>query len=1167
MLGTQSQQPGRPARFIPPRLGFGAFRDRRAGRLLLGLAPLVLVVALVSAPTAAAAEKTFNFETPKIEGSDVYGPGLGKYEHEIEPYIAEGLEFSPHVGGLRHPIELGYYVGEEYCGQRLYRDTANAHSGEQVVFSFCEDDASDHYWDGVVGRITTSTEAISVYVGIPQANHTVQTITLIGYGDEGEVIASDSVEVPLKATKVSEPLLIHSVSANIAYFSVQDPGFESYPLEIDDLSYTVPAKEAPARIALAPVEPKVTGGEGTTVGVPVTVERFNSAEEPIELHVSGLPSGVTVAGGTTIAPGEANTELEFQVAPTAPVGEAAITITATSKGVSTPPADITVFVVAPGLALQAGEHTTKVVPCATQDVSIGNQQLAPGESHLTLSSEGNTEGLQAKLSHGSVAQYESVELEISRNSGAGSGTATYTITASDGSFPAARTEVSVERVVGTIFSVSKNVYGSEFGLPITPQFGEGGSLVTITGTGLCGASSVQFGSPRGAAKPISTEANGTSLVVEVPKYAMSGKVVVQTPAGELKGPETEIDNFRDTWGFVFKNFGLHPGEINQRIVTELFGAKVADISTEGGEVPSPAAVAWLKAEGEVGNGGVCLGISTLIQWFSQHPSLSAVQQALSAFPNELPNKSEIRPYRLLAFQEPSAELRAAIALFQANWASEQSWAHQDAELEESTPISPQRTVNEVSRLLKEHEASDLPVIAVFNQGKGGGGHAVIPYNVESDGAGGYYIDIYNSNAPYTSREPADTTGADHQTEVEDSRIHVNAAGNWTLADGFSPTWEGDAHHMFVIPEGALGNPYATNASERPVLPTTFEKVAAGSVNSAGSLAQVSDQAGHTLINPDGSENVSPSTHIPHATLDFPLTGGSTPAPPTALLPASGSYTITERGAHAGSYTESLMGAGLDALLTSSTRSGVEDSIGVDARAGRLSFTAGSSGKPLTIEMVHDPGGSSFHSLTLTTTASRGAPDTLTFTGDSVHYTNHGPPTTVTLELSNVSTGALPTAFSSGPIRLGAGQQATFTPISWQRLGQVALTVVAGGATGRRMLSNRLAVRKPASGLKVLARPGTGGTQLLTISGRIHPLPAGAELEFIWMVRQAGKVLERHIATLTGRQLKPGTKSESLSFTAPAAGHYMFTGRVTLIELHGVIEQAGTVARSVTVKVG
>jgi hypothetical protein len=1167
MAGTGSQQPGGPAKFIRAWLESAAFRNRRPGRLLLGPAPLVLVIALVSASTAAAAEKKFNFETPKIEGSNVYGPGLGKYEHEIEPYIAEGLEFSPHVGSLKHPIDLGYYAGEEYCGQRLYRDTANAHSGEQVVNSFCEDDATDHYWDGVVGRITTSTEAISAYVGIPQANHTVQTITLIGYGDEGEVIASDSVEVPLNATKASELLSVHSGAANIAYFSVQDPGFESYPLEMDDLSYSVPAKEAPARIALAPVEPKVTGGEGTTVGVPVTVERFNGAEEPIELHVSGLPSGVTVVGGTTIAPGEAKTQLELQVAPTAPVEEAAITITATSKGVSTPPADTTVFVVAPGLALQPGEHTTKVTPCSTQDVNIGNQQLVAGESQLTLSSEGNTEGLQAKLSHSSVAQHESVELEITRNSGAGSASVTYTITATDGAFPSAQTEVSVERVPGTILSVSTNTYGSEFGLPITPQLGESGSLMTITGTGLCGASSVQFGSPRGAAKPISTEPNGSSLVVEVPRYAMSGRVAVQTPAGEVKGPETEIDNFRDTWGFAFKNFGLRPGEINQHIVTELFGAKVADISTEDGEVPSPAAVAWLKAEEEVGNGGVCLGISTLLQWFSHQPSFSAVQQALSAFPNELPNKFEITPYRLLAFQEPSAALREAIALFQANWATEQSWTHQNAELDESTSISPQRTVDEVSRLLKENGASDLPVIVVFNQGKGGGGHAVIPYDVESDGTGGYYIDIYNSNTPYTYHEAADTTGADHQTEVENSRIHVSATGSWTLADGFNPTWEGDAHHMYVIPEGVTGNPYATNASERPVLPTTFDKVAAGSVGSAGSLAQVSDGAGHTLISPDGSENANLSTHIPHATLDFPLTGASTPAPPTALLPASGSYTITERGAHTGSYAESLMGAGLDALVSSNTRSGVEDSIGVDAGAGRLSFTAGSSGKRLTIEMVHDPDASSFHSLTLTTTASRGAPDTLTFTGGSVHYTNHGPASTVTLELSNVSTHALPSTFSSGPIRLGAGQQATFTPTSWQSLGKVALTLAGRGATGRRMLANRLSAYKAVSGLKVLARPRTGATRLLTISGRVHPLPAGAQLEFIWTVRKTGKLLERHIATLTGEQLKAGTKSESLSFTAPGAGSYRFTGRVTLIELHGVIEQASTVARSVTVKLG
>src|ERR1019366_7996612 len=180
---------------------------------------------------------------------------------------------------------------------------------------------------------------------------------------------------------------------------------------------------------------------------------------------------------------------------------------------------------------------------------------------------------------------------------------------------------------GTIFSVTNDGSGSEFGLPATPQFGEGGSQVTISGTGLCGASSVQFGSPRGATKPISTEPNGTSLQVEVPKYAMDGGVVVQTPAGELKGPGVKIDNFRDTWGFEFANFGLSAGEIDQQTVTALFGAKVADISTEGGEVPSPAAVAWLKAEEGVGEEGVCLGISTLIQWFSHQSSPSAVRQA------------------------------------------------------------------------------------------------------------------------------------------------------------------------------------------------------------------------------------------------------------------------------------------------------------------------------------------------------------------------------------------------------------------------------------------------------------------------------------------------------------------------------------------------------------
>ncbi|MGH2832032.1 MAG: hypothetical protein ACRDK2_04590, partial [Solirubrobacteraceae bacterium] len=458
-------------------------------------------------------------------------------------------------------------------------------------------------------------------------------------------------------------------------------------------------------------------------------------------------------------------------------------------------------------------------------------------------------------------------------------------------------------------------------------------------------------------------------------------------------------------------------------------------------------------------------------------------------------------------------------------------------------------------------STNLPVVIVFNQGKGGGGHAVVPYNVEPDGSGGYYIDVYNSNAPYTYNEQSDTTGAEHEFQVNESRIHVKTNGSWTLADGFSPTWEGDAHHMFVLPQGIIGNPYATNASERPKLPVTFSKtVGVSSVGSAGTLAQVSDSAGHMLINSIGSENVDSSTRIPHATLIFPPTGVSTPAPPTALLPANGSYRITERGVHTGPYTESLMGGGLDALVSSSTHSGVTDTIGLDSAAGRISFTAGSSGKPLSIEMTHDPGQSSFHSVTLTTSASPGHTDTFSFSGGGVRYTNTGPASTVTLSLSNVSPAGLPSAFSSGPIRIGAGQQATFTPTNWQGLHSVALSV----AGHRRVLTNKL---RPArvSRLTLRAGHGAGRAQILTIEGRVPWLPAGSELEFTWLVKRGAKVLERHITTLTGKQLTPGAKAESITFTAPAAGRYTFTGRVTMITTHGIIEQGSTTARSVTVK--
>ena len=72
---------------------------------------------------------------------------------------------------------------------------------------------------------------------------------------------------------------------------------------------------------------------------------------PVDLSVSGLPGGVTLTGGTTIAAGSDTTDLTFAIAANAPVGSTQFTLAATSAGVSAPPPDQGTFKVNAALTI------------------------------------------------------------------------------------------------------------------------------------------------------------------------------------------------------------------------------------------------------------------------------------------------------------------------------------------------------------------------------------------------------------------------------------------------------------------------------------------------------------------------------------------------------------------------------------------------------------------------------------------------------------------------------------------------------------------------------------------------------------------------------------------------------------------------------------------------
>jgi hypothetical protein len=1143
------------------------------------MAVLVAVLALIAlcAPAALASETEIGFEHPEITGSNPFG-SLGSEAEE------KGVVFSPRS---KIAERIKDHLGSSCESLQLYRaGTADAHSGKQVAYSYCETDELLEFHDTFVGYLKNEpTEHISVWVGAPGGTgHSFApggtTVALKAYNLDGEVLGSDYATIPAGDAKADTPLYVNTLVggtpvAKISYFSVngdegpKGPEGEGPPLMIDDLDYSVPATPPAPEIALEPIpaEPyeDSLGRQGQTVHVPVTVKRYFNATKPIKLKVSGLPKGVSVTGGQEIAEGSEETELALTVASNAAPTFSQYKLTAESVGALEPVSVEGTFDVSAALELNPASETVSMVSCAVkQNVALDFEGI-PGATALALASSGDTTGLEAKLSSTTVAPGERVELELNSPAGAGGpGTSTYVVTATNSGFQAKST-ITVNRTAGTITQVSAG--GGVFGQPEAPQFLQNGSPVTITGTGLCPGSTVEFGNEDAIAKSSPVGNEDTSLTTSIPTYATSGTVTVHTPAGAIGSPKPlQVGSFRSTWGWPWENRGT-PKYLSYGLIESIFGNE--ESTWDGTEWPSIDARVFKGYASEMIGEGSCLGMSAFIQYLSEYES---PEFALSEIESNLPRSGD-DPFAFASASGASPSLEEAISIFHFDQDSAQFIEFEFEEHEASHP--PLYAIEQLKAAFQGGQAPGFDFITIQNQGSEGGGHAVVPYNLESDGAGGYYIDVYNPNRPYL---PAETTNASfHKRQVEESRIHVRSNGEWSFQDGFASLWHGNSQSLVVVPWSKLPLPYAypypefAPRSGRPEIPgistllNLFGKWVGASSSGAASMTQVTNAAGHTLIGPGGIENLDATTRIPHAQLHYPATGGKTADPPTAWLPDGSSYKITETGKGSGSYSQTLLSSQLDAVVQSRAQTGVTDQIGVVPSSHTVSFSGGST-KPLTLDLISSAGSHVTHSAQLTTTSGKGDLQSLALQGSGLVYSHKGPATTIELQLSTASREGAPAAINTGPIRVSAGQKASITPTSWSSLGAVRVTVAGHGSSRTRLLHGVGRLRVPVKKLSLSVRKGAGRTRTLTIAGKLGALPAGSQLKYIWEVYEGSHMIVHHVLTLTGRSLRPGKRTESYTFTAPATGSYRFSGSAALLVAHGVIEQGASTTKSMTVKV-
>ncbi len=429
----------------PPDSG-GMIGSRRHGgsEWVMGLARWALtalaagLLFALCAPAAWASTTTIDFSTPVIPGtnSPQAGPGLG------DQYEAQGVVFAASFPAVGSQIE-------DPCGGELYRDTANAYSGDQVAFSFCQAHGENFDNDAnIEGEIPDLTDAVSVYAGSPavtingiQYDGGGQVTTLTAYNTDGKAIAHDTVTV---GTKADTLLSVSASGQQIAYFSVSGPAATSVPLEIGELSFEVPATPPPPQIAINPVASGFTqGAQGQTLSVPVSIDRYAGADDSITLAIGGLPTGVTLTGGQTIAADSESTTLTFSIAPNAPASHTQYTLTASTGDASAPPAEQGTFTVTDGLVLSLSQGSIASAACSTSTITIYAQQYATGTMSLSVSSQGDTNGLTDVLSGIKDGQ---ATLTLASNGTGGSGTATYKLTLSDGNVTPQTATLVVNRV-------------------------------------------------------------------------------------------------------------------------------------------------------------------------------------------------------------------------------------------------------------------------------------------------------------------------------------------------------------------------------------------------------------------------------------------------------------------------------------------------------------------------------------------------------------------------------------------------------------------------------------------------------------------------------------------------------------------------------------------------
>jgi len=1072
-------------------------------------------------------------------------------------YDAQGVDFESGI--------VGFNV---YCYPVVKKVTfLDAASGDQVADTSCSD--GEFPDSSIRGVLTNSAQNLSVEAGfLPSYSNppASEVVTLTAYDIDGNALGADTAAVPT-GTGTHTLLQIASASADVVQFDLT----ATQPnVAIDDLTFDNPSG-LPPDFAVRPESGEAAVAQGSSTQDIIDVNRENGSTGGITFSASGIPTGVHAVFSPNPATGNSTTltiSADTSASLTATSPYPPVTVTGTPDSASAGPAARSQTIgldVYPNFTVSLAP-SLQVPPCSVVKVPITAVWSANPitfqlgfTGDIALAVSGVPANDQASLSPTTVtfptngSEEATSTLTISSDSDLNEPSGTITVTGTSGQFSSSgQSNVSVSPP--SITSVSPNAGQTAQG--INPNQG---SLVSVTGRGFCPGTTVYFGNSLAAAQTVGPSADGTTIQAYVPRLATTGRVYAVRSGASLSSTTTaaspdpfNVDSYRDTNGFSFDNsntFQNHVGGYSFSDVSDVFGYDQTHIGLNPcypfgncsfyTPVPDPFALLFWGIANTVLEDGQCFGFSLASQ------RLIHGDQAFSAFRLQ-PGATSDTVWNLDgpdAADGPSANLAHFIHLTHMEQLSAEALHYWLVSATANAVSGSQGSI--IGDVQTALEDSDHPLIELSH---GTSGHVVVAYQVEGEANGDRIIDVYDPNQEYTAAEQTDQTGVEHQAVIANSEIVVHPDGQWTFQGAFSDSpWHGGPGSLVVVP-------YGTNPVQ-PTMPFTLSGLVDLLFGSAH-VSQVTDAAGHTLLNSDGSLNGSQITGIPAATQFSTLSGGSAPGPDIFLFGKPGAYTQTIVGGKAGPYRDTLFGNGMAATLAAISSTGSVDKVSLPPdvaglQFGRVKGAKADASQPVTAQLlVHATDGSE-RTATVDTTMPTAGHDSVSFdpNDDAVSVKGAEPHASYSLMLTSTGPEGTPQTFLTPKLGISAGDTATFAPPNWSALGSQTIEVKTTHGNGNVTTTSVKNQIHTAAGFSLALKVATvkrSSLLQLTINAAFKKVIPGSSALFSWEVFQGTQLVANSTVAVSGKKLHAGHITRKLGFTAAAHSQYKVKGTVTLI---------------------